>query len=119
MRMLVLKELQKQRYAISLSELELLFDKVDRVTLFRTLKTFREHHLIHHIDDGTGVAKYALCSNDCDCSPEELHVHFRCEKCQKTYCLPEIAIPSINLPINFKLNEVNVLMKGLCDKCTI
>ncbi len=117
MRILVLKELQKQRNAISLSELELLFDKADRVTLFRTLKTFQEHRLIHHIDDGTGVTKYALCGNECDCNPDELHVHFRCEKCCKTYCLAEVAIPKINLPVNFKLNEVNILMKGLCDKC--
>lgn len=49
MRQLVLKELTDEKTALSLSELEQKFDRVDRVTLYRTLKTFEKNKLIHAI----------------------------------------------------------------------
>ncbi len=61
MRELVLDILTVQTAAISLSDLEQNFHKSDKVTLYRTLKTFEEKKLIHSIDDGTGAVKYALC----------------------------------------------------------
>ena len=60
MRLLVLEVLSAQMAAVNLSELENLFTKVDKVTLYRTLKTFVEHKLIHSIDDGTGRTGNAL-----------------------------------------------------------
>lgn len=65
MRELVLKVLSEQSAAISLADLEQKFEKVDKVTLYRTLKTFEENKLIHSIDDGTGSVKYALCKETC------------------------------------------------------
>jgi Fur family ferric uptake transcriptional regulator len=47
MRQLVLKILTEQKTAISLPELEQKFEKADKSTLFRTLKTFQENKLIH------------------------------------------------------------------------
>jgi Fur family ferric uptake transcriptional regulator len=117
MRILTLKYLMQQHAAISLSDLEMLFDKADRITLFRTLKTFEKHHLVHRIDDGTGVIKYALCEDSCGCTPEELHIHFRCTHCHKTYCLLNSDIPEFTLPVNFQMQEVNVVIKGICEKC--
>jgi Fur family ferric uptake transcriptional regulator len=78
MRELVLDILTEQKVAISSSDLEQKFQKSDRVTLYRTLKTFEEKKLIHSIDDGTGAVKYALCKESCQCHPEDLHVHFFC-----------------------------------------
>lgn len=54
MRLLVLEALYNRKTAISLSELEIVLGKSDRVTLFRTLKTFQGNGLVHNIDDGTG-----------------------------------------------------------------
>ena len=119
MRELVLKVLSEQSAAISLADLEQKFEKVDKVTLYRTLKTFEENKLIHSIDDGTGSVKYALCKETCQCHPEDLHVHFLCTKCQQTYCLNDISIPSIALPLNFKLETINMVMKGVCSNCDI
>jgi len=90
MRELVLKVLMEQKVAVSLSDLENKFDKVDKVTIYRTLKTFEENKLIHSIDDGTGSMKYAVCKESCQCHPEELHVHFLCTVCNQTFCLNEI-----------------------------
>jgi len=117
MRELVFDILAEQKTAISLSDLEQQFHKSDKVTLYRTLKTFEEKKLIHSIDDGTGAVKYALCKETCQCHPEELHVHFFCSKCQHTFCLNDIPIPSIILPVNFKLETINMVVKGICANC--
>ena len=117
MRELVLDILTVQSAAISLSDLEQNFHKSDKVTLYRTLKTFEEKKLIHSIDDGTGAVKYALCKETCQCHPEELHVHFYCLKCQHTFCLTDIPIPSINLPVNFSIENINMVVKGVCSNC--
>lgn len=117
MRQLVLQVLIDQNTAISLPELEQKFEKADRATLFRTLKTFEEKKLIHRIEDGTGAVKYALCHEKCNCQLEDLHVHFLCTKCNHTYCLEEIQIPVINLPHNFVLESVNMVVKGICSNC--
>lgn len=117
MRQLVLKVLSMQKSAISLTELESEFEKADKATLYRTLKTFEENKLIHRIDDGTGSVKYALCHETCECKPDDLHVHFFCTRCEKTYCLDEISVPKIQLPKNFSLEGVNMVIKGICATC--
>ncbi len=117
MRELVLKVLNEQKTAISLADLERNFEKADRVTLYRTLKTFEKNKLIHRIDDGSGSIKYALCLEHCQCELEDLHVHFYCVKCKQTYCLKDIKIPEINLPLNFDLESVNMVVKGICPNC--
>lgn len=117
MRELVLKVLNEQKAAISLSELEHKFDKADKVTLYRTLKTFEENKLIHSIDDGTGSVKYALCSETCECNPDDLHIHFLCTKCKQTYCLSDIPVPKVNLPTSFSLETINMVIKGRCAGC--
>ena len=117
MRELVLDILTEQKIAICLADLEQKFHKSDKVTLYRTLKTFEEKKLIHSIDDGTGAVKYALCKESCQCHPEDLHVHFFCLKCQHTFCLSDIPIPSINLPVNFSMENINLVVKGVCSNC--
>ena len=119
MRELVLKVLSEQKAAISLADLEQKFEKVDKVTLYRTLKTFEENKLIHSIDDGTGSVKYALCRETCQCHPEDLHVHFLCTKCKQTYCLNDILVPSVNLPAHFTLENINMVVKGVCSNCQL
>lgn len=117
MRILVLKELLSKNKAINLYELENNFDKVERTTLYRTLNTFVDYNLIHKIDDGTGSVKYALCDDDCNCKLDDLHVHFLCVKCEKTYCLKDIPIPIVQLPDNMTFETANYVIKGICEKC--
>ena len=119
MRQLVLKVFTEQKVATSLSELEQKLEKADKVTLYRILKTFEENKLVHSIDDGTGSVKYALCQDTCECRPEDLHVHFLCNKCLKTYCLNDIPVPEIILPIEFSLESVNMVVKGVCSNCEL
>ena len=119
MRMLIYKFLFEKEVAVTLSDIENAFEKADRTTLYRTIKTFEEKDIVHQIDDGTGITKYALCEKDCNCEIEtDLHLHFHCTNCNKTICLTENKIPKITVPDGFISENVNLVVKGICDKCS-
>lgn len=118
MRLLVLDLLLQQASAISLSDIERALLPADRITIYRTIKTFEEKGLVHLIDDGTGSPKYALCKDTCDAGEHhDMHVHFYCINCKETFCLPDSKIPDIALPLKFNSQEMNLLVKGTCDQC--
>ncbi|MDR2868563.1 MAG: hypothetical protein LBV46_03370 [Bacteroidales bacterium] len=117
-RLLVLKSMLKHHKAFSMSDLEIDLCTVDKSSIFRTLTLFHEHHLIHSIDDGSGAIKYSVCTPDCRCQLQDLHVHFYCTKCMETTCMENIPIPEVQLPPNFLLSSVNFVLKGLCNKCS-
>jgi len=54
MRLLVYKYLVESETALSLSDLETYFEKSDKTTPYRTLKTFEQKNLVRSIDDGSG-----------------------------------------------------------------
>jgi Fur family ferric uptake transcriptional regulator len=119
MRLLVLEFLLKQTSAISLSDLEKIFKHSDRITLYRTLKTFEEKGLIHTIKDGSDAAKYALCESDCKEGVHyDLHLHFYCTVCKSLSCLPKSKLPEVVLPDNFQLAEISLVARGVCDNCS-
>ena len=117
-RLLILKEMLSSKEAFCLRSLEDALDTVDKSTLSRTITLFHEKLLIHSIDDGSGTMKFSVCSSDCMCSLGDLHVHFNCRKCEQTFCLESISIPSVQLPKGFLLENVNFVLKGLCDSCS-
>ncbi len=118
MRLLVLQFILSKKTALSLSQLESYFDNADRTTIYRTIKTFVEKELVHQIDDGTGITKYAICEENCHCEIEnDLHLHFHCTKCEETTCLTDYKIPKINLPEGFIAENINLVVKGICEKC--
>ena len=119
MRLLVFQHLAKSKVATTLSDIENAFAKADRTTLFRTLKTFDKKGIVHQIDDGSGIMKYALCEEGCNCELErDLHLHFHCTNCGETICLTEQKIPHINLPDGFIAEDANLVLKGICNKCS-
>lgn len=117
-RLLVLKAMMEFERAFSLLDLENYLDTVDKSTVSRTINLFLDHHLIHCIDDGSGSLKYSVCGEDCSCSIEELHAHFYCRKCHKTFCLRNIPVPTVQLPRNFTLESINYVLKGCCEDCS-
>ncbi len=117
MRTLVYKELVDSGKALSLGDLEELFDKVERSTIFRALKSFQENFIVHKIEDGTGSVKYAVCDDDCTCTLNDLHVHFFCKRCGRTQCLKEIPIPDVNLPDDYIYENAQFIISGVCPYC--
>jgi len=118
----VLKSFFKRQEALSHSDLEEeLKDDFDRVTIYRTLKTFLEYDLIHKVLDDSGATKYALCIHENSEGPhhhQHDHVHFKCEKCGKTNCIEEISLPVVNLPSGYVSKDVSLLIQGVCNKCS-
>jgi Fur family ferric uptake transcriptional regulator len=119
MRLITYKRLAQLNVAVSLGELEKHFERSERSTLFRTMKTFEENAIVHQIEDGTGVIKYALCEEDCECEVgNDLHLHFHCNSCGETVCLTDHKIPQINLPEGYVAEDINLVAKGVCEKCS-
>ena len=123
-RLLVYEELSKAGYALSLSDLEARLRTVDKSSIFRTLNIFLEHHLVHCVNDGSNMMKYALCPPSCHCGEEEtrdnlndLHTHFHCEHCGRTFCLRGLPVPRVTLPKGFTLSSANYVLTGLCPDC--
>ena len=119
MRLMTYKRLAELEVAISLGDLEKDFKVSERSTLFRTIKTFEEKGVVHQIEDGTGVIKYALCEENCECEVgNDLHLHFHCNNCNETVCLTEHKIPHISLPDGYITEDINLVVKGICEKCS-
>lgn len=119
MRILIYKYMASKNTAVALTDIENAFDKAERTTLYRTLKTFEEKGLVHQIDDGTNISKFALCEPGCNCEiDQDLHLHFHCGNCDKTVCLTEHKIPHINLPHGYVAEDANLVIKGVCDSCS-
>ena len=118
MRARVLEIFLHHREALSHNDIESQFDQVDRITLYRTLKTFEDKGLIHKAIDGSEKAKYALCNSGCDeHEHHDHHAHFHCDDCGKTYCLDTIEAPAISAPLGFQVAETYLVVKGKCEAC--
>jgi Fur family transcriptional regulator, ferric uptake regulator len=109
----------KNSFALSYSDIEHeIASSFDRVTVYRTLKTFLDKGVIHKVLDDEGSLKYALCSDPCSSHEHHHeHVHFKCEKCGQTNCLEDVIIPEVVLPNGYRVREMNLLIQGTCDKC--
>jgi Fur family ferric uptake transcriptional regulator len=91
----------------------------DRVTIYRTLQTFVEKGIIHTIPTVDNSVLYALCKDQCsEGHHHDNHVHFICDDCGTAYCLENISIPEVKLPAGFKQIQTDVLVSGICDKCS-
>lgn len=116
-RLLILRNMMRGDEAVSLPDMERYLPTVDKSTISRTLSLFLLNRLVHVIDDGSGSLKYAVCSDDCDCSVGDEHTHFYCTSCHRTFCLKHIAVPVVDLPPGFTLSSINYVLKGLCPEC--
>lgn len=117
-RILVLKAMIEEDRAVSLLDLETKLETVDRSTIFRTLSVFLAHHVIHDMEDGSGSVKYEVCFGKDSCSIDDMHIHFYCEVCHRTYCFHSLHIPVVKLPEGFNMHGVNYMVKGVCKACT-
>lgn len=91
----------------------------DRVTVYRTLQTFVQKGIIHHVPTTDNTILYALCKEACESGHHhDNHVHFICTTCQTTNCLEEVTVPMIKLPKGFRLTQAEMVVKGICNTCS-
>ncbi len=118
-RIVVVKALAGAERPMSLSELEYKILSIDKSGVFRALTLFREHQLVHVIEDGGDGVRYELCySHDGHEHDNDQHVHFFCERCHCTFCIADTPIPAITLPDGYTLHSINYMAKGLCPECS-
>lgn len=94
-------------------ELAKLLETVDRVTLYRTIKTLLQKNIIHPIAIDANTVKYKLVGE----YKKGDHPHFFCCKCNKVVCMPQLKIDKRKLPVGFSVNSSQVVMEGLCPSC--
>jgi Fur family ferric uptake transcriptional regulator len=116
----ILQLFLESNHALAHSDVEReIAETLDRVTVYRTLKTFLDKGLIHKVLDDEGALKYALCSEMCTTADHHHdHIHFKCLKCGQTNCL-NVDIPPIELPTGYRPSEINLLMQGVCNRCNV
>jgi len=116
-RLLLLQTLSTAKRPLSQAELEACVGTIDKSNISRSLALFKEHRLLHVLEDGSEGVRYELCLRHDDAHDDDAHVHFFCEVCHKTFCLSDIAIPEVHLPDGYDLHSVNYMAKGICPQC--
>lgn len=117
-RILVVRELAKAGCPLSQTELERRVLSLDKSVISRTLALFREHHVVHTVE-GTDGFRYELCRSHSDEHDDDMHIHFYCEQCGRTFCFEHLPVPSPVLPDGFQVKYVNYVVKGLCPECAL
>ena len=93
-------------------------EKFDRVTVYRTLQSFLDKGIIHTIPTPDNSILYALCKDDCEAGHHhDNHIHFVCKKCGNATCLEDVHIPDVKLPAGFKPQQIDLVVRGLCQNC--
>ena len=110
--------MDKPHSAKSNKVLESKLGEHDRITLYRTLKSFEEKGLIHQVIDTSNEMKYALCHQDCELHTSLIdHPHFHCEQCGETLCLEEVKDVDITLPRGYTISNLSLSITGVCSDC--
>ena len=99
-------------------------EHVNRITLYRTLHLFYEHHLLLKVPTTNGITKY-LYRGLQDQSREdkilyapERKIHLICQNCGRIASLQNVDLPPIRLPKTFEPNFMELIINGKCRHCT-
>ena len=118
-----LKNLQKTEYkiAILLSQKGILNAKelqnllnVDKATIYRNIKSLLKKQIIREIS-----SKKSFYEINCNIH-NPVHPHFECIKCKKIFCLKPLSskdIINISSYTDFKINSIDIKIKGICNEC--
>jgi Fur family ferric uptake transcriptional regulator len=117
-RIVVVRALATSARPLTLAELEGKILSIDKSGIFRALTLFREHHLVHAIEDGSGSLRFELCHSHSDEDDDDLHVHFFCERCQRTFCLDGVPVPQVGVPPGYTVTSASHIVKGICPECS-
>lgn len=112
----VLTHLIEVNRTVSLRDLEKELDTLDRVTLYRTVKSFTQKDIIHKIPSDDGHARYGMSLVSCEPDDHSQdHMHFKCTACGKIECLDQY-IPAVKVP-GYLIKQADLILKGICKIC--
>lgn len=118
-RLAVLDIFDQNKHAVSMEQIEASLGEFDRITLYRTIKSFIEKGIIHEIVMSGDIKKLALCDDSCeshDHAHHHQHVHFRCKKCEEVFCEDVDNFPNLGLS-GFQIDSIEIQAQGICKNC--
>lgn len=90
--------------------------KINRVTVYRILASFRDGGIIREIEAGQGMCCYEMA-----CLHNPIHPHFRCRRCGCIVCMPPLTLSQawewFARPYDFSVEGVDIQLTGLCGRC--
>ena len=119
-RLAVLEIVANHDSALSVPQIEEQLGDFDRVTLYRTIKTFTDSGVVHEIALPGLDKKIALCDHDCHLEQEthtHQHAHFKCTSCGEVYCVELSTFPKVQLK-GFEVSTVDLTVTGKCERCS-
>lgn len=122
MRLALLEKLAAARRPLTVPQLlEQLPPPADAVTVYRTLNTFTGLRLVHRIRSEDRSWRYAIGS--AHVREAHRHPHFVCEECGEVECLASSRIPatlvqSLKVARQYQVKFSEVLLHGLCPRCS-
>lgn len=86
----------------------------NKTTIYRNLMNLVDKNLVHkaYLEERTWHFELAH-----HCGRHQCHPHFTCSVCQQTQCLPEVAMPLVELPENYVMQRQQVRIEGICGDC--
>jgi Fur family transcriptional regulator, ferric uptake regulator len=90
--------------------------KINRVTVYRILASFREGGIIRQIEAGNGTAYYEMA-----CLHNPIHPHFHCRRCGSLTCMAPLtlsqALDWLTRSYTFSVESIDVHITGICGPC--
>lgn len=116
-RKVVLEVLNEMDRPLSHQEIasELEIDRLDRVTLYRTLTTLQQAGLLHRVQGVDGVWRFRGHTQSGKCGGN--HFHFLCLECNQMSCLPEQPLPWVREPEGAEVFGKQLVVYGRCAQC--
>lgn len=115
----ILQEISRSQKPLSVTEIhDMLDERCDVSTVFRTITQFKEKNLIREVNLDEGFFRYEMSSPEKD---HHHHHHVRCRKCGDIKNIEKCDLAAFEKAIaklGFKDMEHRLEFTGLCSKCS-
>jgi len=92
------------------AHLKVEMDSISRTTVYNVLNLLCEHSAIREVAIEKNEMRYDANTAN--------HIHFKCSVCGKILDLHSVDFPTIDLPPNFSLEDVQINVTGTCPECS-
>ena len=90
--------------------------KINKVTIYRILSSFRENRIVRELPTDQGMNLYEM-----SCRHNPSHPHFYCKTCRTMSCLPPVNLSQAQESFTgqnvFRIDDVHVHVTGVCRQC--
>lgn len=115
----IINALQQSEKPLAESDIkEVLGDIYDRVTFYRSIQTLILSGIVHRIVADNTTIRYALKYSADGNKRKTDHAHFFCRHCNAVICLNDVNSHKYKVPEGFVAEHCEVIIKGLCNKCS-